>query len=45
VTFVLIPSDIPWRPHFARSRNLLSTNAGICIDPFRDQPEHVGYQY
>jgi hypothetical protein len=45
VTFVLIPSDIPWRPHFARSRNLLSTNAGICIDPFRDRPEHVGYQY
>ncbi len=44
-TFVLIPSEIPWRPHFARSRNLLSTNAGICIDPFRDQPEHVGYQY
>jgi hypothetical protein len=45
VTFVLIPSDIPWRPHFARTRNLLSTNAGICIDPFRDRPEHVGYQY
>jgi hypothetical protein len=45
VTFVLIPSDIPWRPHFARSRNLLSTNAGICIDPFVDRPEHVGYQY
>jgi hypothetical protein len=45
VTFVLIPSDTPWRPHFARSRNLLSTNAGICVDPFKDRPEHVGYQY
>jgi hypothetical protein len=45
VTFVLIPSDTPWRPHFARSRNLLSTNAGICIDPFKDQPQHVGYNY
>ena len=45
VTFVLIPSDTPWRPHFARSRNLLSTNAGICVDPFKDQPEHVGYEY
>jgi len=45
VTFVLIPSDIPWRPHFARNRNVLSTNAGICIDPFSDRPEHIGYQY
>ena len=45
VTFVLIPSDIPWRPHFARHRSLLSTNAGICVDPFKDQPEHVGYQF
>jgi hypothetical protein len=45
VTFVLIPSDTPWRPHFSRSRNLLSTNAGICVDPFKDRPEHVGYQY
>lgn len=45
VTFVLIPSDMHWRPHFARNRNLLSTNAGICIDPFRDRPEHVGYQF
>jgi hypothetical protein len=45
VTFVLIPSDVHWRPHFARNRNLLSTNAGICIDPFRDRPEHVGYQF
>jgi hypothetical protein len=45
VTFVLIPSDVPWRPHFARHRNLLSTNAGICIDPFHDRPEHVGYEY
>lgn len=45
VTFVLIPSDMHWRPHFARNRNLLSTNAGICVDPFRDRPEHVGYQF
>lgn len=45
VTFVLIPSDMHWRPHFARHRNLLSTNAGICVDPFRDRPEHVGYQF
>jgi hypothetical protein len=45
VTFVIIPSDMPWRPHFARNRNLLSTNAGICIDPFLDKPEHVGYEF
>jgi hypothetical protein len=44
-TFVLIPSDIHWRPHFARHRNLLSTNGGICVDPFKDRPEHVGYQF
>lgn len=45
VTFVIIPSTIPWRPHLARNRNYLSTNAGICIDPFNDKPEHIGYQY
>jgi len=45
VTMVLIPSDIHWRPHFARHRNLLSTNAGICLDPFTDAPENIGYEY
>jgi hypothetical protein len=45
VTFVIIPSDMPWRPHFARNRNLLSTNAGICVDPFSDKPQHVGYDF
>lgn len=45
VTFVIIPSDIPWRVHYARNRHLLSTNAGACIDPRTDKPQHVGYQY
>ncbi len=45
VTFVLIPSSLGWRPHFARSRHLLSTNAGICLDPASDRPQHVGYQF
>jgi hypothetical protein len=45
VTFVIIPSDTHWRTHFARNRHLLSTNAGACVDPRTDKPEHVGYQY
>jgi hypothetical protein len=45
VTFVIIPSDVPWRVNFVRNRHLLSTNAGICLDPFSDTPENVGYQY
>jgi hypothetical protein len=45
VMFVIIPSDIPWRPHYARTRHLLGTNAGICIDPYSDRPENVGYRY
>jgi hypothetical protein len=45
VTFVIIPSDMPWRPHFARHRNLMSTNGGICVDPFSDKPEHIGYEF
>ena len=45
VSFVIIPSDIHWRVHYARNRNFLSTNAGICIDPFRDVPENVGYHF
>lgn len=45
VTFVIIPSDIPWRAHFARNRHLLSTNAGACVDPRRDLPQHVGYNH
>ena len=45
VTFVIIPSDMPWRPHYARHRNLMSTNAGICVDPFSDKPEHIGYEF
>ena len=45
VTFVIIPSDMPWRPHYARHRNLMSTNAGICVDPFSDKPQHIGYEF
>jgi hypothetical protein len=45
VTFVIIPSDTHWRAHFARNRHLLSTNAGACVDPRTDEPEHIGYQY
>lgn len=45
VTMVIIPSDIPWREHFVRNRHLLSTNAGICLDPFTDRPENIGYRY
>lgn len=45
VTFVLIPSDVHWRVNYARNRHLLSTNAGICVDPFRDRPESMGYQF
>jgi hypothetical protein len=44
-TFVLIPSDIPWREHFARNRHLLSTNAGLCKNPWTDEPENIGYRY
>lgn len=42
-TFVLIPATIPWRVHFARNRHLLSTNSGICANPFTDRPLSVGY--
>jgi len=45
VTFVIIPSDVPWRAHFARNRHLLSTNCGACIDPRTDRPQHVGYSH
>jgi hypothetical protein len=44
-TFVIIPSDIHWRAHYARNRHLLSTNAGACVDPRHDRPQHVGYNY
>ncbi|MCG2667807.1 hypothetical protein ACFPFP_12690 [Bradyrhizobium sp. GCM10023182] len=43
VSFVILPSDIPWRVHFARHRHLVSTNAGACVDPWTDKPEQVGY--
>jgi hypothetical protein len=42
-TFILIPSTIPWRVHFARNRHLLSTNCGVCLNPFTDRPQSVGY--
>ena len=45
VTFVIIPSLIPWREHFARNRHLLSTNAGVCKNPWTDEPENIGYRY
>jgi hypothetical protein len=44
-TFVIIPSLIPWREHFARNRHLLSTNAGVCKNPWTDEPENIGYRY
>lgn len=44
-TFAIIPSTIPWREHFARNRHLLSTNAGICNNPWTDEPENIGYRY
>jgi hypothetical protein len=44
-TFVIIPSTIPWREHYARNRHLLSTNAGLCKNPWTDEPENIGYRY
>jgi len=44
-TFVIIPLTIPWREHFARNRHLLSTNAGVCKNPWTDEPENIGYKY
>lgn len=44
-TLVIIPSLIDWREHFARNRHLLSTNAGVCKNPWTDEPENVGYRY
>jgi hypothetical protein len=44
-TMVVIPSLIPWRDHFARNKHLLSTNAGLCKNPWTDEPENVGYRY
>jgi hypothetical protein len=45
VTMVVIPSLIPWREHYARTKHLLSTNAGICVNPWTDEPENIGYRY
>ncbi|MEO5882991.1 MAG: hypothetical protein ABIQ06_11305 [Caldimonas sp.] len=45
VTMVIIPSLIPWREHYARTRHLLSTNAGLCKNPWTDEPENIGYRY
>lgn len=42
-TFVIIPSSTPWRVHFSRHRHLLSTNSGVCLNPFTDKPQSVGY--
>lgn len=42
-TFVIIPSSISWRLHFARNRHLLSTNSGICVNPFTDTPQSISY--
>ena len=44
VTFVIIPSQLPWRVQFARTKHLLSTNTGICMDPWTDKPQTVGYR-
>jgi hypothetical protein len=45
VTMVIIPSLMPWREHYARNRHLLSTNAGLCKNPWTDEPENIGYRY
>jgi hypothetical protein len=45
VTMVIIPSVLPWREHYARNRHLLSTNAGLCKNPWTDEPENIGYRY
>lgn len=45
VTTVILPSDIDWRSHYARNRHLLSTNAGLCLNPWNDKPENIGYLY
>lgn len=45
VTMVIIPSDMPWREHYARNKHLLSTNAGLCKNPWTDEPENIGYRY
>jgi hypothetical protein len=45
VTMVIIPSLITWREHYARNRHLLSTNAGLCKNPWTDEPENIGYRY
>jgi hypothetical protein len=45
VTMVIIPSLMPWREHYARHRHLLSTNAGLCRNPWTDEPENVGYRF
>ncbi len=42
-TFVIIPSLVPWRVHYGRNRHLLSTNSGVCLNPFTDRPQSVGY--
>lgn len=44
-SFVIIPSDMDWRVCLARNRHLLSTNAGICKNPYTNSPEKVGYQF
>jgi len=44
VTFVIVPSDIPWRAHFPRNRHKLSTNTGICLNPYTDRPQSIGYR-
>jgi hypothetical protein len=43
VTFVIIPSDVHWRAHLARNRHKVSTNCGICRNPYTDRPSSVGY--
>jgi len=45
VTMMIIPSLIPWREHFARNKHLLSTNAGLCKNPWTDEPEAIGYRF
>jgi hypothetical protein len=45
VNMVIIPSVLPWREHYARNKHLLSTNAGLCKNPWTDEPENIGYRY
>jgi hypothetical protein len=39
VTFVMMPSDVPWLDHLPRQRHRMSLNEGFCVNPFTDEPQ------